>query len=84
MVIESLKQPPSASSTKMAMTIPKSRFNQFQYKRELGTRWGQQFYEFMELHKVTDPFDKLWCDKLYEANHILGRQMVLIALDHNN
>lgn len=68
----------------MTIAIPKSAYNRFKFNKDLGTRWGQQFYDFMELQKVTDPFDKVWCDKLYEANAHVGRQMVLIVLDHNN
>lgn len=68
----------------MAMSIPKSRLDRFVYDRDLGTRWGQQFYDYMELHKVTDPFNKVWCDKLYEVRDQLARQMVLNSLDHQN
>ena len=66
------------------MSIPASAYYRFVYDKTLGTRWGQQFYEFMELHKITNPFDKVWCDKMYEVGTHMGRQMVLSSLDRNN
>ena len=68
----------------MAMTIPMSRYYRFVYDKTKGTRWGQQFYEFMDLHKVTNPFDKAWCDGMYNASTHIGRQMVLANIDREN
>lgn len=67
----------------MALSIPFSRYKSFQRKPNAG-RFGQQFYEHMELHKVTNPEDKEWCDKLYNIADKYGRQMVLAAIDHAN
>lgn len=67
----------------MALSIPISCFRRFE-KKDNGQRWGQQFYEYMELHKVTSPFDKVWCDALYNASDVTARQMVLNAIDHGN
>ena len=66
------------------MTVPASTYYRFVYDKALGTRWGQQFYDYMGLHKITNPFDKAWCDGMYQAGAPVGRQMVLAALDHNN
>lgn len=66
------------------MVIPASAYYRFVYDKTLGTRWGQQFYEYMGLHKITNPFDKVWCDKMYEVGTHMGRQMVLSSLDQNN
>ena len=67
----------------ITITIPRSRYNQFQ-RVPNAQRWGQQFYEFMELHKVTDPDNKIWCDLLYNASDRTARQMVLASLDHSS
>lgn len=68
----------------ISITIPKSRYKQFTKDRNDPRRWGQQFHAFMELEKVTDPDNKVWCDVLYNATEHVGRQMVLASLDHNN
>lgn len=31
-------------------------------------RLGQKFHEYMALHKVLNPVDRLLCDKIYEAD----------------
>lgn len=68
----------------MAISIPKSTFHRFTFDDTLGTRYGQQFYDYMGLEKITDPFNKLWCDQIYNASHHIARQMILTALDHDN
>lgn len=68
----------------MAISIPYSRFKAFQHNQNDGRRYGQHFYDYMELHKATSAFDKLWCDKLYNANNKLARQMILNAIDFEN
>lgn len=68
----------------MAMSIPMSRYRYFTFDKNLGTRWGQQFYDYMKLEKITSPFDKVWCDSLYQKNASQGRQMVLAVIDHQN
>lgn len=66
------------------ISIPLSRYREFKYDRSKGTRWGQQFYEYMELQKITSHIAKVWCDKLYEQTSNTGRKMVLAVIDHNN
>lgn len=68
----------------MAMSVPISLYKRFVFNKEDSRRWGQQLYDFMELHKVTNSFDKVWCDKLYEQGPYIGRQMVLAVMDHTN
>lgn len=66
------------------ISIPLSRFKAFSHTRTDGRRWGQHFYDYMELGKVTSGFDKVWCDKLYQVNDVQARQMVLNVIDYDN
>lgn len=68
----------------MALSIPKSTFYRFTFDESLGTRYGQQFYDYMGFQKITNPFDKVWCDQLYNTSRHIARQMILNALDHDN
>lgn len=60
---------------KITIEIPKSRFDEFCKiaKEPNGQRFGQRFYNFMELHKVTSPANQGWADKLYNATDVQGR-----------
>lgn len=71
------------SSEGVTLTIPESRLKAFR-KAEDDQRWGQAFYDYMELHKITEPVNKAWCDKLYCAGFIDARKMVHSVLDRNN
>jgi len=66
------------------LTIPFSRFKGFEHKRNDGRRWGQHFHDYMELSKVTNGIDKVWCDKLYTVDDVTARQMVLNVIDQDN
>lgn len=68
----------------ISISIPMSRYRAFTKDRTDARRWGQQFYDFMKLEKVTDPDNKVWCDALYNAKEHVARQMVLASIDHNN
>lgn len=68
----------------MALTIPASTYYRFQFDPELGTRYGQQFYDYMAFQKITNPFDRVWCDKIYNAPQHIVRQMILTVLDNAN
>lgn len=65
------------------ITIPLSRWKQFGRVPANGQRTGQQFYDFMELDKVTDPDNRVWCDTLYNASDKAARQMILASVDHS-
>lgn len=41
-----------------------------------GQRWGQAFYGYMKLHKVENEEDKIFCDKLYNADDGTAKAMV--------
>ena len=46
-------------------------------------RYGQAFYDFMQLHKVTDPVDKIFCDRIYEAEESLAKGLIQSRIDSN-
>lgn len=68
----------------MALTIPASVFYRFNFDPDAGTRYGQQFYEYMKFDKIINAFDRVWCDKIYNSGHALCRQMILTVLDPAN
>lgn len=68
----------------ISITIPLSRWKQFGRVQANGQRMGQQFYEFMQLHKITDADNKVWCDTLYNASDKAARQMILASVDQTN
>lgn len=66
-------------------TIPLSRYAGFKKGSNDKRRLGQLFYEYMQFEKVTAPFDKFWCDQLYNMpSDITARQMILSIIDKNN
>ena len=65
------------------LSIPATRVKAFR-KTLNGLRWGQEFYGFMELHKLTSPAAKAWCDKLYNADDETAKKMVASVTDHAN
>ena len=66
----------------MPISIPLSRFNQF--VPAPGKRWGQSFYDFMQLHKITSTEAKVWSDRLYNAKDDVAKQMVKTSIDHRS
>lgn len=64
--------------------IPLSRWKGFTHTRADGRRLGQHFYDYMELHKITDSTQKVWCDQLYQVNDGVARQMILVNIDQEN
>lgn len=65
------------------LSIPATRVKAFR-KPLNGMRWGQAFYGHMELHKLTSPTTKAWCDKLYNADDETAKKMVESVTDHAN
>lgn len=57
-----------------------SEVKRFQHKNK-HLRWGQAFYNFMKLHKVKDPQDKEFCDRLYNAPDEKAKAMVTSRTD---
>lgn len=66
-------------------TIPLSRYTGFKKKPNEQRRLGQLFYEYMEFDKVTAPFDRFWCDQLYNIqSDVTARQMIMSIIDKDN
>lgn len=67
------------------VSIPLSRWQSFKHTKEDGRRLGQHFYDHMELDKIVDPTQKVWCDQLYnQPSDHTARQMILVNIDHGN
>lgn len=63
------------------LTIPLSRLEAFR-RTHLGKRWGQEFYDYMQFHKVTNPENKAFVERLYqEPLEGRARAMVQERLD---
>ena len=73
---------------KPTIQFPRSRIVQF-YKENpdwhtaKGLRFGQAFYNFMQLEKVTNAADKAFCDKLFNADSLTAQRMVIERTDWN-
>lgn len=66
------------------ITFPNTQYKKFNHANA-SLRWGQAFYNFMKLHKVTNPQDKEFCDRIYnEADDNRARMMVISRLDLQN
>lgn len=48
-----------------------------------GQRAGQSFHDFFELNNLTDPNDKLWADKLYNATSTEAYVMIAAVTGPN-
>lgn len=65
------------------LMFSQSTVNTFVHK-DKNLRWGQAFYDFMKLHKITNPEDKIFCDRLYNAEDGEAKHMVMARLDFRN
>ena len=73
------------SDKEESVVIPLWRYNDFCQVRKApdGRRWGQHFYDYLEMHKMTSPANKAWADRLYqEPNERTARAMVIVRLDN--
>lgn len=67
----------------VTLTIPVSRYKRFVKKNEF-MRFGQEFYNYMDLHKIVSEPNKSFCDKLYVADDAKAHKMIQSILDHNS
>ena len=66
----------------MAFVIPNSLYIRFQRTNE-HLRWGQEFYDFAKLEKLSSPENVAWAKKLYnEPSEDLAKKMVLAKVDY--
>lgn len=63
--------------------FPKSRVDAFRHTNT-SKRWGQAFYDHMKLGKVTNPQDKEYCDRIYNADEALAKALVQSRIDKQN
>lgn len=58
------------------LTFSKSEVSQFRHSNK-SKRWGQAFFDYFKLGKITNPQDKEFCDRLYnEINDTKAKAMV--------
>lgn len=66
----------------MAVVIPHSLFQRFT-RTNKHLRWGQEFYGFAKLEKLSSPENVAWANKLYnEPDEVLAKNMVLAKVDY--
>ena len=63
------------------LTFPRTRVNAFKHDKP-HLRWGQAFYQHMELHKCKQ--DYMFCQRLYNATDEVAQAMVAARIDENN
>ncbi len=65
------------------MIISKSLITQFHcVDRDPNRRLGQELYDFLLLHKVKNPDEVVWANKLYNATDEEARKISEVATDH--
>ncbi|AEH03460.1 hypothetical protein AVT69_gp034 [Pseudomonas phage PhiPA3] len=64
------------------ITIPVSRLVGF--RKPEGQRLGQAVHNLLQLCKVTNPEDKEWCDRLWNADGEVAQRMIDERLDREN
>lgn len=71
------------------IVFPRSRVEQF-YREHPNwhtvekLRFGQAFYNFMQLDKVTGEANKAFCDRLFNADSMAAQRMVIDRTDRDN
>ena len=60
----------------------KTQVDKFRHMNKV-LRWGQAFHHQFKLDKVTNPQDKEFCDRLYEADEAKAKAMVASRTDFN-
>lgn len=67
----------------ITLSVPLSRYKRFR-KQNPYMRLGQEFYNFMDFHKVVSEPNKSFCDKLYIVDDAKATKMIESIVDHNN
>lgn len=62
------------------LMFSESEVKRFRHQNK-SLRWGQAFYNFMKLHKVQEPQDKEFCERLYNASEEKAKAMVASRTD---
>jgi hypothetical protein len=64
------------------LMFPKTQVAKFAHTNK-ALRWGQAFHRFMKLEKISNPQDKEFCDRLYQAADEKAKAMVQSRTDHS-
>lgn len=65
------------------LTFSKSEVDQFNrlFKGITGLRHGQAFHQHFKLEKISNEEDKMWADRLYQADGNIARTMIAERTD---
>lgn len=73
------------------LTFPKTLVDAFvesheyqNFKNHPEYRLGQAFHNFARLYKISNPDDKAFCDKLWEADGVNALFLIAERYDENN
>jgi hypothetical protein len=64
------------------LTFSKSVIQDFRHDNKT-LRYGQAFHQWMKLEKIVNEVDKLFCDRLYNADDTTAKNMITSRTDHN-
>ena len=64
------------------ITFAKTKVDAFRHANK-ALRYGQAFHQYMKLDKVSNIEDKHFCDKLYNADEQLAKQLINSRIDNN-
>lgn len=67
----------------ITLTVSLSQYKRFR-KQNPYMRLGQEFYNFMNFHKIVAEPNKSFCDKLYVADDAKATKMIQSIIDYNN
>lgn len=65
------------------ISFPKTRIDSFIHDKP-HLRWGQHFFQYMELHKCSNPEDQVFLNRLYNAADDVAKTMVADRTDPDN
>lgn len=65
------------------LTFSQSQLSAFLIQdRPDGRRLGQRFCDYFQLHKVTNPDDKVWINRVYNAQDLDAEKMIDSRTDY--
>lgn len=77
--------PNDEQAEKPSIKFPRSRILQFYREHpkwhQSGQRFGQLFYDWMELEKTTRSADQALCSRLYNSDSMTAQQLVIQYTD---
>lgn len=79
-----MKKPENVTITFPQTSVDRFFREKWPHQKGKGIRMGQAFHQFMNLEKITSDDNKVFCDRLYEADGNKAKAIILSVLDKNN